>query len=153
MTKITAHAHPQRSGAVTIDINNDASETIAVLHVSQRSPRSAVDVNITWADLLVIRRDNKVVAEFGDDSQPDSDDEPTPELRAAANAVLVFYGIDGGNGYLGGFTNSLLETITRADSHNRRSLSLGFPELVRCADLYRNDNDGVEILRRWAARW
>lgn len=55
--------------------------------------------------------------------------EPTKVTKQEARHVLAFYGLEGGEA-AGGFTQSLMLAISRADQSNLAKLRLGFPGYV-----------------------
>ena len=72
----------------------------------------------------------------------------TPE---AAQAVLWYFGDPAGI-QPGGFTESLLTTIAKADLENRVILRAAFPELVSAFIAGHREHDGIEMLRQVAGR-
>lgn len=70
-------------------------------------------------------------------------------VEEASNVLSVFMG----EGICpGSFTESLILTISKADSFNASKLSLSFPGLVKAVLLYKNDVNGVDVLRDIASK-
>ncbi len=74
---------------------------------------------------------------------------PTIPADVAAH-VLFHFGRDGGY-QAGGFTESLVTAIDRADPTNQARLALGFPEYVAAVTTIQNDRAGIERLQDIAA--
>ncbi|MCX4596170.1 hypothetical protein OG819_42915 [Streptomyces sp. NBC_01549] len=74
-----------------------------------------------------------------------STNSPTIPPDIAAH-VLFHYGREGGY-QAGGFTESLVTAIDRADPPNRDRLALGFPEYVAAVVAIQYDPNGVERLQ------
>lgn len=74
---------------------------------------------------------------------------PTIPADVAAH-VLFHYGRDGGY-QAGGFTDTLILAIDRADPANRDRLAAGFPDYVAAVTAIQYDPAGVERLQDIAA--
>lgn len=73
-----------------------------------------------------------------------------PVSPAVAEATLWFFGRPEGLDH-GGFTNSLLETISKADLSNQERLRAAFPEHVRAYQMGAQQTYGIDRLVAIAA--
>lgn len=66
----------------------------------------------------------------------------------AAHVLHWFRPGEPGGMFGGGFTNALIEAISRADDMNRQRLARGFAGYVAAVDMIQRQQGGVEMLRR-----
>ena len=71
-------------------------------------------------------------------------DNMTP-IQEAALHVLGYYGIKGGV-KANKFTNLLIEAISHADTRNFIKLSREYPELAEAVSVYKDEENGLELL-------
>lgn len=83
---------------------------------------------------------------MSEEGTPTEVEKVSPQQVESARHVLGYFGDS--RGYkAGSFTNTLIAAINLADRMNSAKLGVVYPELAEAVYLYKNRDDGVDILR------